>query len=151
MNKQAMFTSNSDEWSTPQSFFDDLDKIYHFWFDLCASLENTKSNNFFTKEQDSLNQFWRWSDLSKDFWWLWCNPPYSNIKSFVDMAFCEMQYGAKIVMLIPARTDTRYFHDFIYKKPGVTIEFIKWRLKFWDSKNSAPFPSMLVIFDLSSK
>ena len=76
---------------------------------------------------------------------MFCNPPYSNISAWVEKAFRETRNdNTLVVLLIPARTDTRYFHDFIYQR--AEIRFIKGRLKFGDSKNSAPFPSMVVIF-----
>ena len=79
---------------------------------------------------------------------VFCNPPYGReIGKWVEKAYAEnMIGGAYVVMLIPARTDTKWFHDYIYNKPNVEIRFLKGRLKFGDSKNSAPFPSMLVIF-----
>ena len=147
MISKALFTSNSDEWSTPQDFFDLLDKKYKFVFDLACSADNCKTRDGFTIEDDALDQNWALITYATKGGWLWLNPPYSRIFEFVDKAWDQMTLGAKIVMLIPARTDTRYFHNFIYKKPGVSIEFIKGRLKFGVSKNSAPFPSMLVMFD----
>jgi len=74
---------------------------------------------------------------------VFCNPPYSKIKDWVKKCYDEAATGATVVLLIPARTDTRYFHDYIYKQHE--IRFIKGRLKFGDSKNSAPFPSMIVV------
>lgn len=153
MNTEVMFSKQSDEWYTPQDFYDNLDEKYQFVFDLAASKENCKTSDGFTKEENALDQDWAIithdcieSGLSG---WLWCNPPYSMCKEFVDKAYSEMLQGAKIIMLLPSRTDTKYFHNFIYKKEGVSIEFIKGRLKFGDSKNSAPFPSMIVKFDLN--
>lgn len=76
---------------------------------------------------------------------MFCNPPYSNIRSWVEKSYREsLKPGTTVVMLIPSRTDTRWFHSFIYHR--AEIRFIKGRLKFGDSKNSAPFPSMIVIF-----
>ena len=77
----------------------------------------------------------------------WCNPPYSRCREFVAKAAQERErVGALTVMLLPSRTDTRWFHDHVWQKPGVEIRFIKGRLKFGDGKNSAPFPSMVVVF-----
>lgn len=152
MNNELHFSNKSDEWSTPQAFYDKLDNKYKFVFDLAASKENCKTEDGFTKEENALDQNWAlitYESIEQGMsGWLWCNPPYSMCKEFVDKAYDEMLMGAKIIMLIPSRTDTRYFHDFIYKKEGVSFQFVKGRLKFGDSKNAAPFPSMLVKFDL---
>lgn len=151
MNNEVMFSKKSDEWGTPQDFFNKLDEKYNFVFDLAASQDNCKTEDGFSIEENSLEQ--NWNQITKDTngGWLWLNPPYSKCKEFVDKAWYEMTLGAKIIMLIPSRTDTKYFHEFIYKKEGVEIEFIKGRLKFGDSKNAAPFPSMLVIFNKINK
>lgn len=128
-------------------FYDELDKKYQFVFDLACDKTNVKTADGFTIEDDSLSQNWALITHETNSGWLWLNPPYSQCKEFVDKAYFEMTQGAKIVMLIPSRTDTRWFHHYIYKKQGVEIEFIKGRLKFGNSKNAAPFPSMLVIFN----
>ena len=79
---------------------------------------------------------------------MFCNPPYGRaIKDWVKKSSEEAQKpNTIVVMLIPARTDTKYFHDYIYQKPNVDVRFIKGRLKFGNSGNSAPFPSMVVVF-----
>lgn len=133
LNK-ALFSSDSDEWSTPQDLFIQLDKEFCFTLDPCATKENTKCKKFYTKEDNGLIQDWK-----EEF--AFVNPPYSNIKDWVSKA---SKY--RCVMLIPARTDTKWFHEYIYQKPDVEIRFLKGRLKFSNSKNSAPFPSMIVIF-----
>ena len=143
LNK-ALFSSNSDEWETPTQLYAELTAEFHFCGDLAASGENAKCDNYFTKEDDALSQ--NWAGLSTTGRYLFLNPPYSNIKDWVKKAYEENLKGAKIVMLIPARTDTIYFHQWIYKNPNVEIRFIKGRLKFSNSKNSAPFPSMIVVF-----
>src|SRR6187402_816682 len=143
MNTDVMFSKKSDEYSTPQDFWDNLDKKYQFVFDLACSKENCKTSDGFTIEDNSLDQDWFQITKDTNGGWLWMNPPYSKCKEFVDKAYSEMLLGAKIIILIPSRTDTKYFHNFIYKKEGVEIDFIKGRLKFGDSENSAPFPSML--------
>ena len=132
------FSSKTNEWSTPQSFFDELNKEFKFTIDVAATKENTKCIKFFTEKEDGLKQSW-------DNETVWCNPPYGRtLKNWVKKA--SEAKGGIVVMLIPARTDTSYFHDFIYYKSNVEIRFIRGRLKFGDSKNSAPFPSMVVIF-----
>jgi len=145
---KALFTSDSQEWETPQKLFYELNEEFRFSFDLAANNGNKKCTRFFTIHDNALEQ--TWANISCDPFtnsaWLWLNPPYSNIKDWVRKCYEENNKGAKIVMLIPARTDTQYFHNWIYKNPNVEIRFIKGRLKFSNSKNSAPFPSMIVVF-----
>lgn len=138
MNKDVIFSSKSDEWSTPQSLFDELNAEFNFDLDPCATEDNHKCNKYFTLENDGLSQKWGGCRV-------FCNPPYSQIDKWVEKAFRETRNDNTIVvMLIPSRTDTRYFHNYIYQR--AEIRFVKGRLKFGDSKNSAPFPSMIVIF-----
>ena len=134
-----MFSSKTDLWSTPQDLFDELDNEFHFTLDVCADEYNHKCDNYYTKEQDGLSQAWIGT--------VWCNPPYGRgIGQWVRRALFASVAGNTVVMLLPARTDTKWFHDYIYKRDNVEIRFIKGRLKFGGSKNSAPFPSMIVIF-----
>lgn len=139
MLNKALFSSNSDMWSTPQKLFNELNEEFNFSIDLAATRGNNKCEKFITDVEDSLSVDWHVLNG-----WLWLNPPYSNIKDWVKKCAEENLRGAKIVLLIPARTDTLYFHNYIYNKHE--IRFIKGRLKFSDSKNSAPFPSMVVVF-----
>lgn len=139
MINSAMFTSNTNEWATPQAFFDELNKEFAFTLDPCATPENAKCARFFTKEIDGLAQSWRGETV-------FCNPPYGrDLAKWVAKAHAEVSAGGgtTVVMLIPARTDTAYFHDYIYQKHAV--RFIRGRLHFNESKNAAPFPSMVVI------
>jgi len=139
MKTDVLFSSATDMWETPQDFFDELDKEFHFTVDVCATPENAKCVRYFTKEQDGLKQ--KWGGVA------WCNPPYGRtIGQWVQKASQEAQDGTAVVMLLPARTDTRWFHDYIYKKPNVEIRFVRGRLKFGGSRNNAPFPSMVVVF-----
>lgn len=143
---KILFSSASDQWATPQAFFDELNEEFGFTLDPCADEYNHKCTRYFTKEIDGLKQSWEGEIV-------FCNPPYGRetgrwVAKASDEAQCE---NTKVVMLIPARTDTRWFHNYIYKKQGVEIRFIKGRLKFGDSKNSAPFPSMVVIFNGDGK
>lgn len=135
----GLFSSNTDNWATPQNFFDELNSEFHFNLDPCANEENHKCETYFTKEDDGLSQNWGGNCV-------FCNPPYGReIGKWVEKSYIESQKeNTTVVMLIPARTDTKWFHEFIYGK--AEIRFIKGRLKFGDSKNSAPFPSMVVIF-----
>lgn len=134
-NLKVHFSSNTNEWATPQEFFDELNKEFNFTLDPCATRENAKCAKFFTQEDDGLSQSW-------DNEIVFCNPPYGRqIKHWVKKA---SEAAAVVVLLIPARTDTSYFHDYIYNK--AEIRFIRGRLKFGGHNNSAPFPSMVVVF-----
>lgn len=139
MNIEAIFSKKNTVWSTPQDFFDELDKKYNFTTDVCANSENTKCVAFFSPETDGLQQ--EWTGVC------WMNPPYGReIGKWVRKAHLEVNTGrCKVIALLPARTDTKWFHELILGK--YEIEFIKGRLRFSDSKNSAPFPSMIVVFD----
>lgn len=138
MNK-ALFSSASIEWATPQDLYDKLNDEFHFTLDPCALPANAKCAKFYTPEDDGLKQDWGGEIV-------FCNPPYGRqLGSWVRKCREEnWKPNTKVVMLIPARTDTRWFHDHIYNKSE--IRFIKGRLKFGDSMTSAPFPSMIVIF-----
>lgn len=139
MNTDVMFSSKTDQWATPQWLFDELNDEFHFTLDVCADETNHKCDKYYTKETDGLSQAWHGT--------VWCNPPYGRtIGEWVRRAFFASRSGATVVMLIPARTDTRWFHDYIYKRDNVEIRFLKGRLKFGDATNSASFPSMIVIF-----
>jgi phage N-6-adenine-methyltransferase len=133
----VIFSTNSDNWETPQSLFDALDREFHFTVDVCASEENAKCKTFFSKVQDGLQQ--KWSGVC------WCNPPYGRqIKKWVEKASEAASHGNTVVMLIPARTDTQWFHEYVYGK--TEIRFLRGRVKFGGSVHNAPFPSMIVIF-----
>ena len=135
MNTEVMFSSKTDLWETPQELFDKYDAIYHFETDVCALPENAKCKRFFTPEMDGLKQEWRGV--------CWCNPPYGRqIGKWVEKA---VKSSATVVMLLPARTDTKWFHDWCL--PYGKIEFLRGRLKFGGCDNSAPFPSMIVVFE----
>ncbi len=140
MNTELMFSSNTDQWPTPQAFFDKLDAEFHFDLDPCASAENAKCQKFFTEEENGLWQSWEGHTV-------FCNPPYGRrIGEWCRKAYEESQkHGTTVVMLIHARTDTIWFHEWVYHLAS-DIRFIKGRLKFGDSKNSAPFPSMVVVY-----
>ena len=142
MLTKGLMSSNSNEWSTPQKLFDELNNEFHFTLDPCSTHKNFKCKKHYTTEENGLVQDW-----SKDI--VFCNPPYGKeISKWVEKAFNECNKGATVVLLIPARTDTSYFHRFIYKQ-GFEIRFIKGRLKFIDESGiegkAAPFPSMIVV------
>ncbi len=135
----VMYSSKTDQWSTPQDFYQMLDDEFHFDLDPCADATNYKCDTYFTKEEDGLLQDWGGHRV-------FCNPPYGKaISAWVRKCYEEGQKdNTLVVMLIPARTDTKYFHDYIYHH--AEIRFIQGRLKFGNSKQSASFPSMVVIF-----
>lgn len=139
MNTDVMFSSKTDLWATPQDLFDKYDSIYHFETDVCAFPENAKCKRFFTPEMDGLKQ--EWTGVC------WCNPPYGRqIGKWVEKA---VKSFATVVMLLPARTDTKWFHDWCL--PYGKIEFLRGRLKFGGCANSTPFPSMIVIFEVDKE
>ena len=140
MNTDLMFSSKSDDWETPQDLFDRLNAEYGFTLDVCASAGNAKCRLFFSKEQDGLAQDWRGFRC-------WMNPPYGrSIGLWVGKAHRSFQGANKglCVCLLPSRTDTAWWHDYVMK--ANTLIFLRGRLKFGGHKNSAPFPSALVLF-----
>lgn len=137
MNAEALFSRKSVLWETPQDLFDKLDAEFHFDLDACALPENAKCARHYTPEQDGLSQPWEGA--------VWCNPPYGRgVGAWVQKAVQSALEGATVVMLLPARTDTKWFHQWIYRR--AEIRFLSGRLKFGGAKNSAPFPSMVVAF-----
>lgn len=142
MNNDLMFSKKSDEWTTPQWLFDELNKEFNFTLDVAAIAENSKCGQSFLT--DALNTSWSCPIAGPHICWL--NPPYSMCSEFIKKAYEESEKGNTIVALVPARTDTKWFHNYCYNKENVEIRFLKGRLKFGDSKNSAPFPSVLIIF-----
>ena len=142
MIDKALFSSAYDEWETPRDFFDTLDKEFHFTLDAASSDENALCEKHFTKEQDALKQSWQTSGS------VWCNPPYGReIGKWMRKAFEESRGGQTVVMLVPARTDTKWFHEWVYGK--AELRFVRGRLcfsKHGERGNRAPFPSMVVIY-----
>jgi len=131
-----MFSSKTDLWSTPQDFFDKLNQEFNFTLDPCATDDNHKCKKYFTTKDNGLSQSW-------DNEIVFMNPPYGReIGKWVAKA--SKVVGGVVVCLLPSRTDTRWFHDYIYGR--AEIRFIRGRLKFGGCINSAPFPSMIVIF-----
>ena len=134
MNK-ILFSSNKEDWETPQDLFNELNKEFNFTVDVASSKENHKCNRYYTEKDNGLKQNW-------DNEIVWCNPPYG--RKIGDWVKKASESKTTVVMLLPARTDTKWFHEYIYNK--AEVRFIKGRLKFGNSVNSAPFPSMIVIF-----
>jgi len=169
--RDVMFSSGKDDHETPDDLFLELHKEFDFQLDVCATKENTKLLTFISPAENGLTSIW--SERN------WCNPPYSKperacvssctkktcIKrgyhlaedkpgciDWVAKAYHERKLGKLTVMLLPVRTDTKYFHLYIWDKenhrpkPGIEIRLIEGRLKFKGSKDMAPFPSMVVVF-----
>ena len=137
--QKVMFSSKTTEWATPQDFYDKLDKEFNFDLDPCSTEANAKCDNFFTEEDNGLEQDWEGS--------VFMNPPYGRtIKQWVKKAYQESyKEGTTVVCLLPARTCTQWWHNYCMK--AREIRFVKGRLKFGAGTNSAPFPSAVVIFD----
>lgn len=145
MNK-VHFSSNNQEWETPPEIFNKLNKEFNFTLDPCATPRTAKCSKYYTKAQDGLTKDWVGETV-------FINPPYGKeIRKWVEKAYREYQKGTTIVMLLPARTDTRYFHDYIYNQ--AEIRFLKGRIKFLvngEELYPAPFPSMVVVFKKKKK
>ncbi len=137
MNTNAMFSSKTDQWATPQDFFDKLNAAFKFDIDVCALPENAKCAVYYTPQDDGLEQDWRGT--------VWMNPPYgTEISAWVRKAYqAAKNNGATVVCLLPARVDTKWWHAYCVKGE---VHFLQGRLKFGGSKNSAPFPSVVVVF-----
>ncbi len=137
-HKQSVhFSSKTQEWSTPQDFFNIWNEKFQFTLDPCSTHENAKCPKHYTKEDDGLSQDWGNERV-------WMNPPYGReIGLWMRKAYESSCAGALVVCLVPARTDTHWWHDWAMKGDVV---FVRGRLKFGGQTNSAPFPSALVIF-----
>ena len=137
----ALLASGRTDWETPQALFDDLDQEFHFTLDPASTDENAKCEKHFTPRENGLEQSWAGETV-------FCNPPYGrSLPAWIEKAATEARNGATVVMLIPARTDTKAFHDFIYNK--AEIRFLRGRIKFGlggETSDAAPFPSMVVVF-----
>ena len=132
----ALKTSNSDEWSTPQNIFDLLDLEFGFTLDPCCTEETAKCKKYYTIQDNGLLQDWGKETV-------FMNPPYSEVSKWIGKAYGAAQEGATVVCLIPSRTDTIWWHDWVMK---AEIRFIKGRLKFGDATEPAPFPSCVIVF-----
>jgi phage N-6-adenine-methyltransferase len=130
--------AKTDLWSTPKKLFDELDGEFHFTLDACATEINTKCERYYSEAQNALLQEWDRSTF--------CNPPYGRyLINWIHKAWDESRKGNMIVMLLPARTDTQWFHRFCLLQ-CCEIRWIKGRLHFNDGPDRCPFPSMVVIF-----
>lgn len=141
-DQKVLFSSNSDEWGTPKYLYDELDKEFHFTLDACATEFNYKCSNYFSPQQDGLSQEWTGN--------VFVNPPYTKRQAerWVKKAYDSVKSTANIVvMLIPSRTDVKFWHKYIFNQSNVEVRFIKGRIQFDGvSKNKAPFPSAVIIF-----
>ncbi len=137
MNNDLMFSSKTDMWATPQDFFNKLNSVFRFETDVCAIADNAKCDKYYTPDDNGLDIEW--------FGTCWMNPPYGRgIDKWIEKAYrSAKENGATVVCLVPARVDTRWWHNYCAKGE---VHFIKGRLKFGDSKNSAPFPNAVVVF-----
>ena len=141
-NMDVHFSSKTNEWDTPQAFYDILDRMFNFTLDPCATEQSKKCEKYFTVQDDGLSKSWANETV-------FMNPPYGRqISKWIKKAYDEsINNSATVVCLIPSRTDTRYWHDYVMKSSE--LYFIKGRLKFGNSQskpNSAPFPSAVVVF-----
>jgi len=134
----ALYASDRMDWGTPQAFFDLLDAEFHFRLDACATEHNAKCRVYLTKDDDALKRHWEPGPA-------WCNPPYGrDIGKWVAACWLEALRGSVVVLLIPARTDTAYWHDYVMH--AAEVRFVRGRLRFEGATNSAPFPSAVVVF-----
>jgi site-specific DNA-methyltransferase (adenine-specific) len=142
MNRDLMFSSKEEKWQTPQYIFDELDREFNFTLDPCCQHDSAKCVKYYTPVEDGLKQCWQGETV-------FVNPPYGReLKKWVKKCSEESKH-ATIVMLIPSRTDTTYFHDYIYDK--AEIRFLRGRIKFINPEtkkagDAAPFGSMIVIY-----
>lgn len=132
------YSSKRHDWETPQDFFDALDSEFGFDLDAAASEGNAKCPDYYDEADDGLSQDWGGRTV-------WLNPPYGRqIGRWVAKAAEEASKpGTTVVLLVPARTDTRWFHDHLYG--NAELRFVRGRLKFGGAENSAPFPSMVAV------
>lgn len=129
MTNRGLFTSQTDNWKTPEGFYKALDAEFNFDYDPCPLKVKPTFDGLTTD----------WGECN------FVNPPYSDISAWVKKSYEEYQKGKTVVLLIPSRTDTKWWHEYIMK--ATQIRFIKGRLKFGDAKNSAPFPSAIIIYN----
>ena len=135
----ALFASEKHDWETPAQFFAELNREFNFTLDPCCYPQTAKAKTYYTKSENGLIQNWAGHTV-------FCNPPYgSEIGEWAKKCYQESRKpGTTVVLLIPSRTDTAYFHDWIYRK--AELRFVRGRLKFVGAKSSAPFPSMLAVY-----
>jgi phage N-6-adenine-methyltransferase len=137
----VFFWHKSDEWETPAELFAALDREFHFTTDVAALPDNAKCERFFAPGQNGLKQ--KWEGIC------WMNPPYGfTLRHWVRKAHESAQGGATVVCLLPARTDTHWWHEYVL--PYAEVRFIRGRLKF-NGTGTAPFPSAVAVFRSDSR
>lgn len=144
---KVLFSSKKEDWETPPELFAKLDKEFHFTLDPCATKQNAKCKKYYTKKQNGLVQDWSGHRV-------FMNPPYGrHVDLWVQRAWLAVVTleAEVVVCLLPARTDTRWFHDYVCTKMVADVRYLKGRVKFVGSKSSAPFPSMIVVFKRKPK
>jgi phage N-6-adenine-methyltransferase len=129
------FLSHKQDWETPRSIFEPLNKEFHFTLDTCATADNAKCEKYFTLEENGLKQEWQGV--------CWMNPPFGDKAKWIKKAFKESVKGATVVCLVPARTNTNWWHDYCMKGE---IRFIRGRPKFKGAKYGLPQPLAIVVF-----
>jgi phage N-6-adenine-methyltransferase len=134
--QRVYWRHESDRWSTPSDFFQQLDAEFHFTLDACAIAENAKCDHYFSPEQDGLQQEWHGV--------VWCNPPYSQVARWIAKAYEASKAGAMVICLVYAAVDTRWWQTYV--EPYAEYRFPPKRLKFGGNRNSAPRASAVVIF-----
>lgn len=151
----ALFSRRSDEWVTPPDLYAALDAEFGFTLDAAATAENATCPTYLDQDRDALTQPWHLIPSHRHGApVVWLNPPYSLIKPFMAHASEASRHGCTVVCLVPSRTDTQWFHDYVWDQDrhqprnGVEVRFLRGRLKFGDGTGSAPFPSALIIFRL---
>jgi site-specific DNA-methyltransferase (adenine-specific) len=142
MDTDLMFSNKTDEYATPQDLYDKLNSVFKFTLDPCATHKNHKCDKYYTIKENGL-----WQNWSKES--VFINPPYSQTKLWAEKCNKERERTVNIALLIPSRTETRYLQDYIFPDSNI-ICFIKGRLKFGDEKNSAPFPSLIAIYGVTT-
>lgn len=136
LNTDVMFSQDTDEWATPQWLFDALDKEFGFTLDPCSDGSNARCPKFYSVRDSGLLKDWGSETV-------FMNPPYSQCLTWMHKAYAAAQQGATVVCLVPARTDTAWWHRYAMKGE---IRLLRGRLKFGDAQNSAPFPSAVIVF-----
>lgn len=140
----ALFSCRSDVWATPRVVVDEwARRVGPFVLDVSASVDNACAPRFYTERDDGLRQSWVEDAAGGT---IWCNPPYSDVNAWVAKAIREHVAGARIVMLLPSRTDTRWFHELL-EEPRCSLHFLRRRLTFGNAAHPAPFPSLVAVLE----
>lgn len=141
MLNESLYSSEKMDWSTPQYLFDLLNKEFSFTLDVCATAVNAKCDKFYSPKEDGLIQSWKET--------AWMNPPYGRgIDKWVKKAYEDSRHNCTCVCLIPVRSDTRWWHDYVMKSSEIRL--LTRRLSFEGSNNKAPFPAAIVVFKSNS-